>query len=144
MRGDLMGRSSSSAKRQRWIQATATHMQGLAALTLPRGCTEKPWPNSRSTRTAVCPARSLVGYAYARLNERGRALRALDELTALSKQRYVSSGSFALVYIGLGDKDEAFRWLEKAYEEHSFALAFLKVSPAFDPLRSDSRFDDLL
>jgi serine/threonine-protein kinase len=85
-----------------------------------------------------------LGYAHARLNERDQALRVLDELRALSKQRYVSAASFALVYLGLGDKDQAFAWLEKAYEEHAYSLAFLKASPTFDPLRSDPRYADLL
>lgn len=50
----------------------------------------------------------------------------------------------AEVYIGLGDKDEAFRWLERAYKEHDSWLALLKVWPPFDPLRSDPRFANLL
>jgi hypothetical protein len=50
----------------------------------------------------------------------------------------------ANVYIGLGDKDQAFVWLEKAFQERSNALVWLKVWPLWDPLRSDPRFDDLL
>ena len=45
---------------------------------------------------------------------------------------------------GLGDKDQAFAWLEEAYNERSNILQFLKVEPNFDPLRSDPRFRDLL
>jgi serine/threonine-protein kinase len=85
-----------------------------------------------------------VGYAHARLNERSQALWGLDELRALSKQRYVPSAGFALVYMGLGDKDQAFAWLEKAYEERSRILPMLKMDPLWDPLRSDLRFQDLL
>ena len=86
-----------------------------------------------------------LGYAHARLKERGEALRALDQLMVLSNQRYVSAGSFALVYIGLGEKDQAFAWLEKAYEERSVTtLPYLKVNPILDPLRSDSRFEALV
>ncbi len=83
-------------------------------------------------------------YAHARLNERSQALQALDELTALSKQRYVSSYLFALVYAGLGEKDQTFTWLEKAYEERSGFLPYLKVNPTWDPLRSDPRFQALV
>jgi tetratricopeptide (TPR) repeat protein len=84
-----------------------------------------------------------LGYVHARLNERSQALRALDELGALAKQRYVPSTSFALVYMGLGDKDHAFTWLEKAYEERA-RLPMLKVDPIWDPLRADPRYTDLL
>jgi hypothetical protein len=44
----------------------------------------------------------------------------------------------------LGDKDRAFGWLDKAYEERSYLMAFLRVIPLADPLRSDPRFDDLV
>lgn len=51
---------------------------------------------------------------------------------------------FAMIYAAVGDKGEAFRWLERAYNERSVWMAFLKVQPWFDPLRSDPRFEDLL
>jgi len=84
-----------------------------------------------------------LGYVRARLNERSQALRALDELRALSKQRYVSSAAFAPIYMGLGDKDQAFTWLEKAYEERA-RLPMLRIEPIWDPLRTDPRFQALL
>jgi hypothetical protein len=48
------------------------------------------------------------------------------------------------VYIGLGDKEQAFVWLEKAFQERSNYVAFLKVFPLLDPIRSDPRFNDLV
>ena len=51
---------------------------------------------------------------------------------------------FALVYAGLDDHDQAFSWLEKAYEERFYRLAYLKVEALWDPLRSDPQFADLL
>ena len=51
--------------------------------------------------------------------------------------------SFARVYVGLGNKDQAIAWLEKAYEERSTGFYLLKVDPMWDPLRSDPRFQDL-
>jgi tetratricopeptide (TPR) repeat protein len=81
---------------------------------------------------------------YAASGKRGKALRILDELMALSQQKYVSPTNFAIVYIGLGEKDQAFAWLERAYEERSTFLTELKVEPMFDSLRSDPRFQDLL
>jgi serine/threonine protein kinase/Flp pilus assembly protein TadD len=85
-----------------------------------------------------------LAYAHARLNERSEALSAVEQLKTLSKHRYVPASTIALVYIGLGDKDQAFAWLEKAYDERAYSLVFLKVSPAFDPLRSDPRYAELL
>ena len=85
-----------------------------------------------------------LAYVHARSGERSQALQLLDELRALSKQRYVSSYAFALVYAGLGEKDETFAWLEKAYEERSGSLPYLKVNPTWDPLRSDPRFEALV
>jgi tetratricopeptide (TPR) repeat protein len=85
-----------------------------------------------------------LAYAHARAGERSQAVQLLDELSALSKQRYVPSYLFAVVYAGLDEKDQAFAWLEKAYEERSGALPFLKVNPTWDPLRSDPRFEALV
>ena len=85
-----------------------------------------------------------TAYAHARLGERSQALRLLDELRALSKQRYVSSYLFALVYAGLGEKDQTFAWLEKTYEERSGSLPYLKVNPSWDPVRRDPRFETLV
>ena len=85
-------------------------------------------------------------YVHARLGELSQALRTLDELKAPSKQRSVPASpfSFAVIYLGLGEKDQAFAWLEKAYKERSFGLLRLEVDPLWDPLRSDPRFADLL
>jgi hypothetical protein len=68
-----------------------------------------------------------------------------DQLEVLSKQRYVSAYSFALVYLGLADREEALRWLEKAYQDRAGdALRFIRVEPLLDPLRRDPRFEDLV
>jgi len=86
-----------------------------------------------------------LAYVHARMGETSQALRILDELKARSKQSYVPASAFAMIYLGLEDKDQAFTWLEKAYEERSFRfLASVKVDPLWDPLRSDPRFADLL
>ena len=85
-----------------------------------------------------------LGNVYAVSGRRGEALRILDELMELSQQEYVSPTNFAIVCIGLGEKDQAFAWLEKAYEERSTFLTEFAVEPMFDSLRSDPRFQDLL
>lgn len=65
-------------------------------------------------------------------------------LSAMSRQRYVSPLDLAIVYIGLGDKEQTFEQLEKAFEDRAGWLINLKVEPRFDGLRSEPRFQDLL
>jgi len=76
--------------------------------------------------------------------KRNEARKELAELQELSKQRYVSPDLFALIYAALGDKDQAFAWLEKSVEQHDLTTAHLKVDQRFDPLRSDPRFAELV
>jgi len=76
--------------------------------------------------------------------EKDEALKILDDLKEQSKQRYVSPKGFAMIYMGLGDKDQAFEWLNKTFDENPYRIAFIKVDPRFDSLRSDPRFADLL
>jgi TolB-like protein/lipopolysaccharide biosynthesis regulator YciM len=87
---------------------------------------------------------ALLGYAHAQLGERKESLQMIEALKAASKQTLVPALFVALVYAGLDDKDQAFTWLEKAYEERFNRLAYLKVEALWDPLRSDPRFADLL
>ena len=90
-------------------------------------------------------ALGLLAHAYAVSGNRPEALKIRDQLEALAKQRYVSSYSLALVYLGLGDKEEALHRLEKAYQDHSGeAVRFIKVEPMLDPLRGDPRFEALV
>jgi TolB-like protein/Tfp pilus assembly protein PilF len=86
----------------------------------------------------------LLGNAYAAAGRKDEAIKIRDELETISKQRYVSAYSFALVYLGLGDKDEAIRRLQKSYEDRAGeSLRFIRVDPLLDPLRGDPRFDAL-
>ncbi len=89
-------------------------------------------------------ALGILGLAYGLAGRRADANKILDELLKLNETRYVTPASLVNVYIGLGDKDQAFAWLEKAYQERSNYMAFLKVFPLLDPLRSDPRFADLI
>jgi TolB-like protein/DNA-binding winged helix-turn-helix (wHTH) protein/Flp pilus assembly protein TadD len=82
--------------------------------------------------------------AYAHAGRRKEALRLLDELKQRQQKSYVPAAPFVNAYLGLGDNEQAFVWLEKAYEEESNLLQLLKVHPYFDPLRDDPRFTDLL
>ena len=85
-----------------------------------------------------------LGHAYAVAGRRDDALKVLSELQQLAKQRYVSPYFIALVYVGLREDDQAFAWLQKAYEERHPYLILMKVEPVFDRLRPDPRFADLV
>jgi len=85
-----------------------------------------------------------MGHAYAVADEKHKAEEALHELKNLSKRKYVSGLEMALLYAGLRNKKEAFAWLQKAYDERARLPLFLKMDPAFDNLRSDPRFGQLL
>jgi tetratricopeptide (TPR) repeat protein len=85
-----------------------------------------------------------VGYTYAVAGKRAEAVKILDELKELSKQRHVNPEAFALIYAGLGDKNRAFEFLQKEYEENKRLPTFLKILPEWDSLRSDPKFTELL
>ncbi len=88
--------------------------------------------------------RSVTAYIYAVSSRRGEAKKVVAELKELSKRRYVPPYHIAVIYAGLGEKDQAFAWLQNAYEERDAWIAWLKVEPMLDNLRSDPRFADLL
>ena len=88
-------------------------------------------------------SRGLLANAYGLAGERGKAMRILDELKALSRKRYVSPLDMAVGYTGLGDRNSAFQWLEKAYQERTMRIQQLP-EPVFDTLRPDPRFGDLM
>jgi len=85
-----------------------------------------------------------IGYANAKSGNRAAARKALEELRAQSKQRYVPALYFGAIYIGLGDLDTGMSWLEKAYREHSDYLIYLNADPMADTLRSNPRFQAVL
>ena len=82
--------------------------------------------------------------AYSHAGRRSDALHILEELKKRSQAGYVPAGAFVNAYLGLGDTEQAFAWIERAYQEQSNILQFVKVHPFFDPLRGDPRFADLV
>ena len=82
--------------------------------------------------------------AYAHAGRRSDALQLLVELKQRRKAGYIPAAAFVNAYLGLGDNEQAFYWLEQAYKEQSNILQFLKTHPYFDPIRSDPRFADLV
>ena len=85
-----------------------------------------------------------LGQAYAKGGIRGYRLWQLQRLREESKHRYVRAVQFAWLFAALGENDQAFSYLQKAYEDREFELSLLQIEPRFDPLRSDPRFQDLL
>jgi tetratricopeptide (TPR) repeat protein len=82
--------------------------------------------------------------AYAVSHHASETGKLLEQLKERSRQTYVQPSLMASIYLGLGQKDQAFDWLQKAYEDRSAGLVYLKIDPAFDNIRSDPRFIDLL
>ena len=85
-----------------------------------------------------------LGNAYARAGQPAAAQKTIAQLQQDVEKNGVGRYEIALVYAGLGKKQEAFKWLEEAYDAHDVGLLYLKIDPCLDPLRSDPRFDDLV
>jgi tetratricopeptide (TPR) repeat protein len=87
---------------------------------------------------------SALIWAYTRAGRRPDALRLLGELKRRQQTGYVPAAALVNAYLAFGDKDEAFAWLDRACEEQSNVLIYIKVFPLFDSLRGDPRFADLV
>jgi serine/threonine protein kinase/tetratricopeptide (TPR) repeat protein len=92
------------------------------------------------------PPSPVLAYIYAKAGRKAEARQMLTLIQDGASERYVPAITSARIYGALGEKDMAFEWLEKSYAEHSIAAqtSGIKADPAFDPLRSDPRFTDLL
>jgi DNA-binding winged helix-turn-helix (wHTH) protein/TolB-like protein len=86
----------------------------------------------------------LMVYAYAKAGDHAAAERTLKRTQNESQGAYVYPYDAAMAYGAMGEKEQAFAWLEEAYEERIDQMAWLKVDPRFKPLRDDPRFDDML
>src|SRR6266487_647301 len=85
-----------------------------------------------------------LAITYTRMGRQTEARNILAQLLQAREKRYVSAPVIAAVYVALGDKEEAFRWLERAFAEHSGILQWIAFLPEFRPLHSDARFPHLL
>ena len=84
------------------------------------------------------------GSALASSHQEAEARKIVDQLKERSQQTYVQPMWVAVIYLALGNKDQAFDWMQKAYDDRSAWLVYLKVDPLFDGVRQDARFTDLL
>ncbi len=87
--------------------------------------------------------KATLGYAYALCGRKDASQKVFNELKAQSRRRYVSPYLLALVCVGL-NKEEAFHWLDEAFDQRNIELPWIGVDPLFDPLRSDARFHSLV
>jgi TolB-like protein/Tfp pilus assembly protein PilF len=95
--------------------------------------------SKRNVYTPVC------GYAYAMADRQDEAMELMVELKKLSEQElYLYPVNIAIFYMGLGEFDQVFRWLDIAYKEKDFTILFINNDGRFDPVRSDPRFIELL
>src|SRR2546426_2139467 len=86
----------------------------------------------------------LLGYAYAISGDRPKAEQMLRELEEMAKRQYVSSTAFAMIYLGLGEKEKALDWLDKSYQDQESACWYLTVDPIYDSVRNEPRFQALV
>ena len=111
----------------------AMYREAVAELEKARAVSENSWTLAG------------LGHCHAAFGASAEAERFLEQLLELSRRQYVSCATIAVVYAGFGNRaDQTMEWLEKAYEERSGLLIWLKVWPIFDYLRRDARFVDLL
>jgi TolB-like protein/tetratricopeptide (TPR) repeat protein len=85
-----------------------------------------------------------LAVAYAMSGQYEKILQLRDELEKKSRETFIASSVFAMLAITMGDPEQAFNWLDKAYEEHDSGLVFLKTNPIYMPIRSDPRFQAFL
>jgi tetratricopeptide (TPR) repeat protein len=85
-----------------------------------------------------------IGYIQGRLGNRTEAGRIVDDLKSRTGSDYVDPSFIAFIYIAVGENDQAFLWLNKAVDERSGTIGWIKVDPHFDGIRSDPRFADLV
>jgi serine/threonine protein kinase/tetratricopeptide (TPR) repeat protein len=98
----------------------------------------------RARESGVSSPISFLGYALAKSGKPAEARAVLEELLKRSAERYVPPYNIAMIYNGLGERDETLDWLERAYQQRDQKLVFLKVEPKWNNLRGDPRFQDLL
>jgi tetratricopeptide (TPR) repeat protein len=122
----------------------------LAHLYISWACDQKGAHDEAIAREAltqsaggILPLGSLA-YSLALSGNRSEAKRILAELGELSERTHVPAIYSAVIHAGLGETDDALRWLERAYDDRSNWITLLKVDPRLDNLHSDGRFQDLL
>ncbi|HEV2490150.1 MAG TPA: protein kinase [Candidatus Acidoferrales bacterium] len=89
-------------------------------------------------------AKGFLGYVYAAAGQKREATEVANDLTANFKAHFVCPFEIGMTYLYLGKKDDAFAWIERAYEERSICIPSIKYDPRLDPIRSDLRFKAII
>ena len=87
---------------------------------------------------------SYLSRAYSLAGKREDGMKVVAQMHEIAKQRYVPAYGFGFAYAALGDKEQAFQWLERSFQDRGWEISYLKVDPAMDSLRSDPRFNELV
>jgi TolB-like protein/Tfp pilus assembly protein PilF len=125
----------------------ARALENLGFTLIAKGQPEEAIPPLEKALAITHRTPAIIGVlirAYAHAGRRADALKLLAELKKRNQSGYVPTAAFVDAYLGLDDREQAFAWLERAYQEHSYMLQLVKVHPYFDPLRGDPRFADLV
>jgi tetratricopeptide (TPR) repeat protein len=85
----------------------------------------------------------LLAYCFGQWGKRAEAERILKEMQSLSERTYVPAFSFAMAYLGIGEIELVFHWLNRACDERAGSLCWLHLEPLYDPIRRDPRFGEL-
>jgi DNA-binding winged helix-turn-helix (wHTH) protein/TolB-like protein/Flp pilus assembly protein TadD len=112
-----------------------------------KGMTEQAFEEFRALQSksdSNTGVHASLGHLYALAGNTAEARRMLEGLRGIARRRYVSPYDFAVIYAGLGEKEQALTWLEKAYDEHSLRPVWLKLDPRLDGLRADARYIELV
>jgi len=116
-----------------WAEAeTGKYDEAIQSLTRATQLDASPYPTA------------YLGYADARAGNKARAQQAMQELEQKAHQMYVPRYQVAAVYVGLGNQEKAIDCLQQAFSNREEIIAFLKVDPTWDPLRTDSKFQSLV
>jgi tetratricopeptide (TPR) repeat protein len=146
MRAGTMRQSRHIERRSIWIRTTWRRASYIGRVYAAKGMyTEALEEFQKAIAMSDRPdLLAYLGYVYAVTGKKAEAEKIRDELTRLSKRKYVPAYDIAVICAALGQKDQAFALLEKMYEEHSIYITQVPLKPTLDSLRSDPRFIELL
>ncbi|MEJ7847833.1 MAG: tetratricopeptide repeat protein [Pyrinomonadaceae bacterium] len=119
----------------------------MASVYIEKGMYSEAIAEARKAREfsgAATQPTAFFGYALAKSGKEAEARAELERLLKLSTERYVSLYNIAMIYNGLGERDETLAWLERAFQQREPRMVFLKVEPKWNNLRGDPRFQDLM
>ena len=122
----------------RWALARSYDAKGMSAFAV--GCSQEAVELSRGNLLFIAD----LAHAYASAGKKQDAMTVLAQLQKIAEHRYVDACLIAHIYVALGEKERAFQYLERAFQERSAWMAYLAMDPWSDPLRSDPRFEDLM